>query len=381
MELIVSELRVGIIGCGNISTAYLELAPRFVGYSIVACSDLNRELAEAQAAQFNCRALSVDELLADATINLIVNLTVPAAHYEVSRAILTAGKHVYSEKPYVLSLDEGNSLKTLADKNNVRIGSAPDTFLGGSHQRARVCIDADMIGRVVGGSCYFQTHGMENWHPQPDFFYQAGGGPVLDMGAYYLSNLVQMLGPIKQVVAMASKPFSQRTISSEPRAGEIIPVEVQTTVNSILEFQQGAQITFGASWDVWSSEHNNIELHGTSKSMFVPDPNHFGGNVRVSDGETEQEFEPLTTLGSLNYTDANGNLRANYRGIGLADMAVAIRDKREHRCNGDLALHVIDALMSILASADSGRVEKLSTECVQPAAMPNDIADTLVKAT
>lgn len=374
-----SELNVGIIGCGNISSAYLELAPRFVGYTIVACADINTSLAEAQAAQFGCRALSVDELLADETIHLVVNLTIPAAHYEVSSAILSAGKHVYSEKPYVLSVQEGSALKALAEKNKLRIGSAPDTFLGGSHQRARECVDADMIGRVVGGSCFFQSHGMEHWHPHPDFFYQVGGGPVLDMGAYYLSNLIQLIGPVKQVVAMASKPFSQRTISSEPRAGEVIPVEIQTTISSILEFENGAQITFGASWDVWASEHNLIELHGTKQSMFVPDPNHFGGNVRVTDGTDEQEFEPMTTLGSLNYTDANGDLKANYRGIGLADMAVAINENRVHRCNGDLALHVIDTLMSILASAESGRFEEVTTTCEQPAAMPNAIADTLVK--
>lgn len=374
-----SDLNVGIIGCGNISSAYLELAPRFVGYTIVACADINSSLAEAQATQFGCRAMSVDDLLADETIHLVVNLTIPAAHYEVSSAILTAGKHVYSEKPFVLSVQEGLALKALADKNNVRIGSAPDTFLGGSHQRARECVDADMIGRVVGGSCYFQTHGMENWHPNPDFFYQLGGGPVLDMGAYYISNLIQLLGPVKQVVAMASKPFSQRTISSEPRAGEVIPVDVQTTINSIIEFEQGAQITFGASWDVWASEHNLIELHGTKRSMFVPDPNHFGGNVRVTDGTNEQVLEPLATLGSLNYTDVNGAMKANYRGIGLADMAVAILEDRIHRCNGELALHVIDTLMSILASAESGRFEEIKTSCEQPAAMPDSVADTLVK--
>lgn len=374
-----SELKVGIVGCGNISTAYLELAPGFVGYSIVACADLKPELAQAQAGLFNCRAMTVDELLADESIDLVVNLTVPAAHYEVSSAILSAGKHVYSEKPYVLSVDEGLALQSLADKNQLRIGSAPDTFLGGSHQRARECVDADMIGQIVGGSCYFQSHGMEDWHPQPDFFYQAGGGPILDMGAYYLSNLIQLLGPVNQVMAMASTPFTERTISSEPRAGDVIQVDVPTTVNAILAFEQGAQITFGASWDVWASENNLIELHGTKQSMFVPDPNHFGGNVRVSDGENEQVFEPMTTLGSLNYTDANGNIRANYRGIGLADMAVAIRDNRDHRCNGELALHVIDCLLSIHASAESGKAEIIGTSCKQPEAMPDDVAATLVK--
>jgi len=373
-----SALNVGIIGCGNISTAYLDLAPRFVGYTIVACADINKALADAQAERFKCRAMGVEELLADESIDLVVNLTIPTAHYEVSKSILSAGKHVYSEKPYVLSVDEGKQLKMLATKNNKRIGSAPDTFLGGSHQRARECIDTDMIGRIVGGSCFFQSHGMESWHPAPEFFYQMGGGPVLDMGAYYLSNLVQLIGPIKQVVAMGCKPFAQRTLTTQARADEVIPVDVQTTVHSIIEFEQGAQITFGASWDVWASEHQQIELHGTKQSMYVPDPNNFGGIVRVVNNAGEQAFEPMTTLSALNYTDANDNLVANYRGIGLADMAVAISENRDHRCNGDLALHVVDAMVSILASAESGRVEILTTTCAQPAALPDSLASALV---
>lgn len=373
-------LSVGIIGCGNISKAYLSLATQFAGYKITAVADINNALSDKRATEFDCRGMSVDELLSDNSIDLVVNLTVPTAHYEVTRASVLAGKHVYSEKPYVLTLEQGVELRQLAHEHNVRIGSAPDTFLGGAHQQARAIVDSGEVGRIVGGSCYFYSHGMEDWHPNPDFFYQVGGGPVLDMGPYYISNLIQLLGPVQQVVAMASRPFSKRTISSEPRAGEQIDVEVQTTVNAILEFEQGAQITFGTSWDVWSSENNLIELHGSEKSMILPNPNHFGGEVRVSDGQNEQSYNPLLTLSALNYLDAHGVMTSNYRGIGLADMAIAIAEGREHRCHAELALHVIDVLTCIEKSATSGQFEKTTTTCNRPEALPDVAAKTLMNA-
>jgi len=376
----VTKLNVGIIGCGNISKAYLTLASQFVGYNITACADLDTTLADERAAAFGCRSMSVDDLLADSTIDLVVNITVPNAHFEVTRKAVLAGKHVYSEKPYVLSLDEGIELRKLSEQKQVRIGSAPDTFLGGAHQRARDLIDSGEIGNIVGGSCFFYSHGMEDWHPNPDFFFQPGGGPVLDMGPYYISNLIQLVGPVKRVMAMANRPFAKRTISSEPRAGEQIDVEVQTTYNAILEFEQGAQITFGSSWDVWSSENNLIEIHGTKKSMVVPNPNHFGGDVRVSDRDEELSYDPFQTLSQPNYEDAHGTLTSNYRGIGLADMAVAIEQGRNHRCNSDLALHVIDTLMCIEKSAESGQSEKTTTSCTRPDALTDTDAKTLVKA-
>ncbi len=371
-------LNVGIIGCGNISATYLALASQFAGYKITSCADINKSLADVRAAEYGCASMGVDELLKDSTVDLVVNLTVPNSHYEVTRDAVLAGKHVYSEKPYVLSLEQGKELHKLSVEQKVRIGSAPDTFLGGAHQRTRDLVDSDEIGQIVGGSCYFYSHGMENWHPHPDFFYQSGGGPVLDMGPYYISNLIQLLGPVKRVMAMSNKPFSKRTISSEPRAGEQINVDVQTTYNAILEFEQGAQITFSSSWDVWSSENNLIEIHGTKKSMIVPNPNHFGGEVRVSDGEHEQRFDPFQILSKANHPDANGVLKSNYRGIGLADMAVAIAQGREHRCNADLALHVIDTLLCIEHSAASGELAKTTTTCSRPEALPDSVARTLV---
>jgi len=222
-------MNIGIIGCGNISSTYLRLAPLFKGLDVVACADINAEAARTQAQEYGCQAMSIDDMLSAASIELIINLTIPAAHAQVSTRILQSGKHVYSEKPYVLSLPEGQVLHELAQKQGKRIGSAPDTFLGGAHQQARQLIDGGQIGKVIGGTCFFMNRGMESWHPNPDFFYQPGGGPMLDMGPYYVSNLVQLIGPVKRLMSMTSTPSKTRTITSEPRAGETLTVGTPTS--------------------------------------------------------------------------------------------------------------------------------------------------------
>ncbi len=271
------KLGVGVIGCGNISTAYLGLAPLFRGIEMRACADINMQAAKARAKEYEIRAETVDNLLKADDIDIVVNLTVPAVHYDVSKQVLDAGKHVYSEKPFVLSVKEGLDLKKRAEKKNLRVGSAPDTFLGGAHQLARHLIDSGKLGRITSGTCHVMSHGMEHWHPNPDFFFQPGGGPMLDLGPYYISNLVQLIGPVKQVAALATIPAKERTISSKPRAGEKIPVNTPTTIFALLEFENGAAITFNASWDVWDHGHAPMELYGEEGTMFVPDPNFFGG--------------------------------------------------------------------------------------------------------
>lgn len=369
-----ADFQVGIIGCGNISTAYLQLAPLFHGYKITAVADINDALAKEQAQAFGAQAQSVDQLLANPDIDLVVNLTVPKAHFDVSQRILQAKKHVYSEKPYVLSVNEGKALLLLAQKNGVRVGSAPDTYLGGAHQAARLAIDDGLIGDVIGGSCRYQSAGMEDWHPHPDFFFQRGGGPVLDMGPYYISNLVQMLGPVVEIAAMGSKGYAERVIKSEPRAGERLPVEVDTNLNALLEFEQGAQITFTASWDVQSSQVNAIELFGTVQILQIPDPNRFGGVVKCCGRESESVVPCLPALSMPNFDDLSGEKIANYRGIGLADMVAAIHENRPHRCSGEMALHVIDVLTGILDSANSRQFVKPSTRCERPAALTDAMA-------
>ena len=291
-----TTLGVGIIGCGNISEAYMSLAPIFKGIEVRACSDKNMKVAKARAEQFGLRAERMDKLLAADDIDIVVNLTIPAAHYEVSKTILAAGKHVYSEKPFVLSLSEGKDLARRANRKNLRIGSAPDTFLGGAHQHARHLIDGGAIGKVTGGTAHVMSHGMEHWHPNPDFFYKPGAGPILDVGPYYITNLVQLIGPVRRVAALSSTPSKTRTITSKPRFGQKLKVTTPTTIQALLEFESGANISLGASWDVWSHEHNNMELYGENGTLYVPDPNFFGGSLRMTrqgkTGQTHQTVRP-----------------------------------------------------------------------------------------
>ena len=374
-------MNVGIIGCGNISTTYLELAPLFHGLTITAVSDLDESRARAQAEEYGCEAMTVENLLRDSSIEAVINLTVPAVHAEVSTAVVKAGKHVYSEKPYVLTLDDGLALGKLAEDQKVRIGSAPDTFLGGAHQAARALVDSDRFGAIVGGSCHFMNHGLEDWHPDPDFFYQPGGGPVLDMGPYYISNLVQLIGPVSRVVALTSMPFSTRTISSEPRAGEIIPVGTATSAAALLEFVSGAQITLSMSWDVWSHEHNCMELYGTNSTLYVPDPNFFGGELRLNRGQEDEVVavdHPLAEINQFPEEGSDEDPRANYRGIGLADMIAAIGEGRAHRCDNRFALHVIDVMTSILKSGEEKRIVDIASSCNRPAALDGAAARALL---
>ena len=374
-------MNVGIIGCGNISTTYLELAPLFHGLTITAVSDLDESRARAQAEEYGCEAMTVENLLRDSSIEAVINLTVPAVHAEVSTAVVKAGKHVYSEKPYVLTLDDGLALGKLAEDQKVRIGSAPDTFLGGAHQAARALVDSDRVGAIVGGSCHFMNHGLEDWHPDPDFFYQPGGGPVLDMGPYYISNLVQLIGPVSRVVALTSMPFSTRTISSEPRAGEIITVGTATSAAALLEFVSGAQITLSMSWDVWSHEHNCMELYGTNSTLYVPDPNFFGGELRLNRGQEDEVVavdHPLAEINQFPEEGSDEDPRANYRGIGLADMIAAIGEGRAHRCDNRFALHVIDVMTSILKSGEEKRIVDIASSCERPAALDGAAARALL---
>ncbi|NKB52535.1 MAG: gfo/Idh/MocA family oxidoreductase [Rhizobiaceae bacterium] len=372
-------MNVGIIGCGNISQAYMELSSLFKSINVVACADMNKQAAEMRAKQFGLRADSVDDLLKADDIDIIVNLTIPAAHYEVSKAIINAGKHVYSEKPFVLSVREGKDLLRRAAKKGVRVGSAPDTFLGGAHQHARHLIDAGAIGKVTGGTAHVMSHGMEDWHPNPDFFFLEGGGPVLDIGPYYITNLVQLLGPVSKVMAMSSTPSSHRTITSKPRAGEKIKVETPTTIHSLLEFESGAIITLGASWDVWHHDHTNMELYGEDGTLYVPDPNFFGGELQISKGKKLRGKMPsfAHALGVPNQKHNQG-MMANYRTAGLADMASAIQEDRPHRCSQEMSLHVVDVMVSILKAGETGKAVKPSTTCDRPAALDNKQARAML---
>ncbi|MBA8834261.1 MULTISPECIES: Gfo/Idh/MocA family protein [Rhizobium] len=374
------ELGVGIIGCGNISTTYFSLAPLFKGLKVLACADINAQAAEARAKEYGVKAQTIDALLFNDEIDVVVNLTIPDAHFRVSKAILEAGKHVYSEKPLVLSLEEGEELRRIAKQKNLAVGCAPDTFLGGAHQLARKFIDDGGIGRVTSGACYVMSPGMEMWHPNPDFFFLPGGGPILDLGPYYIANLINLIGPVKRVGGMTSMASPTRTITSEPRNGEIIPVKTPTTIQALLEFVNGATVTLTASWDVWSHRHANMELYGTDGSLYVPDPNFFGGVVEASG--RDKDIKPLEAwehpFGKINQENPNG-ARANYRTAGLADMVMALIEGRDARCSLDRTLHGVDVMTSILKSGEEGRFIDLTTTCTQPAALGIEEAQALLK--
>lgn len=368
-------LRVGIIGCGNISTTYLSLAPLFAGYRITAVADINMDSARTQAAAFDVQAMAVDDLLDAPDVDLVINLTIPAAHFDVSKAILQAGKHVYSEKPFVLTVAQAQELTNLAHAKSLRIGSAPDTFLGASHQLGRTLIDTGAIGQVTSGTAVVMSAGMEDWHPNPDFFFQKGGGPVLDLGPYYICNLVQMLGPVSQVTSMTGMAQMTRKIGTGPRAGEAVAVETPTTIHAVMKFESGAIITLLSSWDVLSNTHPIIELYGTDGTMTLPDPNFFGGEVTVASGRDAPEV--MAWDHPFDVSDPTSS-QANYRGAGLADMAQAIASKRPHRCNETFATHVIDVMTAILEAGETGEVVTLSTRCDRPAPLGPDDALALM---
>lgn len=365
------KLGVGIIGCGNISKAYLDLAPNFKAIEVRAVADINMEAAQGRASEYDgVRALSVDDIMVADDVDLIVNLTIPAAHFEVTKRILENGKHAYSEKPYVLTLEEGEELREICAKTGLRVGSAPDTFMGGAHQMVRDMIDSGKVGKITSGTCYFMGAGMEMWHPNPDFFFQPGGGPVLDMGPYYVTNLVQLLGPVQRVAALSNKGKEERTITTDcPRKGEVVPVIVDTNFHALLQFESGATITLSLSWDVQSHEHQEMELYGTEGAIYVPDPNFFGGTVKACGLDREMKDVALWDHPFCveNYELETEIPRANYRTAGVADMAQAIVEGRPHRCSMELATHVIDVLTSVIKSGETGEFITMSTTCERPA--------------
>jgi predicted dehydrogenase len=374
---------VGIMGAGNISAAYLKLAPLFKSLEVRAVADIVPEAAKKRSEEFGVTAQTPDELLKNSEVDVIVNLTIPATHYKVSMDAITAGKHVYSEKPFVLTLEEGLALRKAAHERNLSVGSAPDTFLGGAHQQARDIIDSGKLGRITSGTTHVMSRGMEHWHPNPDFFFQVGAGPILDIGPYYVTDLIHLIGPIKRVTAFANMARAEREVTAAgPYQGTRIKVGTPTTVHGILEFHSGAVVTIGASWDVASHGHHNIELYGTEGTIYVPDPNFFGGDLVVTDPAGEkQPVEPWNhPFGIFNQDLDKPNPRANYRTAGLADMMASLENGRPARCGLDVALHAVDVMTSLLKAAESGQVQTLQTTCERPLALGPDDAKALLKA-
>ena len=373
---------VGIMGAGNISAAYLRLAPLFKNLEVRAIADVVPAAAQKRAEEYNVAAQTPDELLKNSELDVIVNLTVPAAHFQVSKDILTSGKHAYSEKPFVLSVEEGLALKQLAGERKLKVGSAPDTFLGGAHQQARSIIDSGKLGRIASGTMHVMSRGMEHWHPNPDFFFQPGGGPILDLGPYYITDLISLVGPIKRVSAFTGMARTEREVTAEgPFKGTFVKVGTPTTIHAILEFHSGAIITLGASWDVSSHGHHNIELYGTEGSVFVPDPNFFNGDVTTTDkAGTKEKVTPWDhPFGVANQGLDTPTPRANYRNAGLSDMLDAAETGRHARCDLDVALHAVDVMTSILKAGETHSVITLQTTCERPAALGPDEARAMLR--
>jgi len=354
-----TAIRVGIIGTGNISGIYFKNLREFDGVDVVACADLDVERAKTKAAEHGVpKGCSVEELLADPNVDLVVNLTIPAAHAEVCLRALENGKHVYVEKPLAISREDGRRILETAAARGLRAGSAPDTFLGAGIQTCKQLIDEGAIGEPLSAVAFMMSRGHEHWHPSPEFYYQAGGGPMFDMGPYYLTALVSLLGPIREIAGMTRITHAERTISSQPKAGQKIQVEVPTHVAGTLRFGSGAIATMITSFDIPAgSTLPNLEIYGTQGTLAVPDPNTFGGPVRLKRfGETEWTDIPV----ELPYA-------GNSRGVGVLDMANAIRENRPHRANAELAFHVLEAMHGFHDSSDRGTVYRMESSCESPA--------------
>ncbi|OBZ94734.1 oxidoreductase [Pararhizobium polonicum] len=375
-----TKLGIGVIGCGNISMTYLRNAALFGAVELKACADISADMSALRAKEYGIRALDVDTLLADPEIDLVLNLTIPAVHYDVTLSALSAGKHVFTEKPLATSAADGRKLVAEAKRRGLLLGSAPDTFLGAAGRRARRLMDKGAIGRPVTGTAFMMGRGMEHWHPNPQFYYQAGGGPVFDMGPYYLTMLVNLLGPVKSVMALATKGQEERRITAEgPFQNTTFTVGTPTNVLSLLEFHSGATVNFGASWDVFRHSNHPIELHGTEGSLRLPDPDTFGGTVSLSERGAEWvNFESEGELyGARNWPYAAPD-RANYRMLGVADLVRALADGRAPRASGDLALHVLEIMEAILASGESRGAVAIAGSVVQPPLLDEDEARSLL---
>ena len=353
-------LNVGIIGCGTIVAAYLATFPKLTAVKVISAADIDAARAEAVALKHpGVRAMSVAELLADDQLDVVLNLTIPLAHAEIALQAIDAGKSVYGEKPLAATTREARAVLDAATAADVRVGCAPDTVLGTGIQTARKAIDDGLIGAPISAMATMATPGPEPWHPNPDFYYVPGGGPLLDMGPYYISALVTLLGPVASVIGAASHTRASRTIGSGPRQGERIPVSTDTHVTGVLVHASGALSTIFMSFDAVGSVSANIEVHGESGSLVVPDPNRFDGDVR------------LRTLGAKEWETlavSAGYLQSS-RGFGLEDMANTAAGQ-EPRAGGKLAFHVLEVMESLLTAARQGKAVAIESRCDRPPGVP-----------
>ena len=367
--------KVGLIGCGHISETYFRAEKYFNNINIVKCADINHANALKCAKTYKIKALSVKDLLKDQEVEIILNLTIPKAHYQVAKQSLMNGKHVYSEKPMAINFKDGLDLVKIAKRKKLYIGNAPDTFLGGGIQKSKELLEKNILGKISLGNAIFAFPGVQSYHPNPEpWFAKKEGGPVIDMGPYYLSALVNLLGPAKKVTGSIMEGVKRRTIGIGPKKNKTFKVECPTTYLSTIQFENGTIIRLTLSFDVIAHQRNHIELYGSKGSMIVPDPNMFGGSVYVCNklGDPWKEYKTNKMhLGKINIRSQSSRANesptnANYRGAGLAEMAYSIENKKINKCNGELSLHVLDIIQSTMKACKTNKPQVIKTTCKKP---------------
>ena len=367
--------KIGLIGCGHIAETYFRAEKYFNNIKIIKCADINEKASKRCALNFGIKSVTVNELLKDNEIEIILNLTIPKAHYQISKKALINGKHVYSEKPLAINLNDGKKLLKISKKKKLYLGNAPDTFLGGGIQKSKELVEKNIIGNVKLGNAVFAFPGIQSYHPNPEpWFTKKEGGPVIDMGPYYITALVNLLGPAKKVTGTIIQGQKYRTIGIGPKKGKKFKVECPTTYLSTITFKNNSVIRLTLSFDVIAHQRNHIELYGEKGSMIVPDPNMFGGSVLTCNklGDNWKEFKTSKMpLGRINIRTQSSRANetptnANYRGVGLSEMAYSIENKRKHLCNGEISLHVLDIITSIMKAARSGKIQYINTFCAKP---------------
>ena len=372
--------KVGLIGCGHIAETYFRAEKYFNNIKIIKCADINLKAAKKCSKEYGIKFLSVNEILKDQEVEIILNLTIPKAHYEISKKALLNGKHVYSEKPLAINLKDGKELLKISRRKKLYLGNAPDTFLGGGIQKSKELVEKNIIGKIKLGNAVFAFPGIQSYHPNPEpWFAKLEGGPVIDMGPYYITALVNLLGPAKKVSGRIINGSKYRTIGIGPKKGRKFKVNCPTTYLSTITFKNNTVIRLTLSFDVIAHQRNHIELYGEKGSMIVPDPNMFGGSVFTCKklGDNWKEFKTTKMhLGKINIRTQSSRANetptnANYRGAGLSEMAYSIEKKRKHLCNGEISLHVLDIITSIMKASKSGINQSINTDCIKPKKFTN----------
>ena len=379
--------KVGLIGCGNIAETYFRSQIYFNNIKIISCADINVEAAKKCANQYNIHSMLVDDMLANDDIDTILNLTPPQVHYDVIKKTLLVGKHSYCEKPLSIKFEQGQELVNLAKENNLYLGNAPDTFLGAGGQLSRQLIDSGDLGEIKLGNFIFAFPGVQSWHPNPEPWYIKGGGPIMDMGPYFYTMLVNLLGPAKSVFAQSTRVSQYKEIGDGPKKGKKFEVEVPTSYLINIEFENSIVIQGFMSFDVLNHQRNHMEFYGTKGSIVGPDPNMFGGPILVSleeGGEWKEYSTENMKLGKTNIFNQSARSNedpehANYRGAGLSDMIYSIENNIEHRCNGKLVLHVLDILELTIKSAETSQRLFMRTTCDKPKPFSEKEISTIMK--